>query len=78
MTPLDPAVHVGSRIRDARKAAGLTQSDLATRLRTTQEYVSRVERGNATPSVANLYEWAKALEVEAGWLLDSEPLRKNA
>jgi len=78
VTPLDPAVHVGRRIHDARKAAGLTQHELATRLGTTQEYVSRVERGKATPSVENLYRWATAVEVDAGWLLDSEPLEKNA
>ena len=41
-------------IRDARVAAGLTQVDLARRIRTTQSVVSRWERGGDEPRLSTL------------------------
>ena len=41
-------------VRDARRLAGLSQADLAQRLRTTQSVVSRWERGVDTPRVDTL------------------------
>jgi transcriptional regulator with XRE-family HTH domain len=41
-------------IRDARLAAGLTQADLARRIRTTQSVVSRWERGGDEPRLSSL------------------------
>lgn len=41
-------------IRDARRAAGLTQSELARRAGTSQPAIARYERGAASPSVATL------------------------
>jgi transcriptional regulator with XRE-family HTH domain len=42
---------LGTLIRDARRAAGLTQGELARRLGTTQSAVARLERGRAQPRV---------------------------
>ena len=41
-------------IREARKRAGLTQKQLADRLRTTQSVVARWESGRSRPSLENL------------------------
>jgi transcriptional regulator with XRE-family HTH domain len=41
-------------IRQARLAAGLTQADLAGRIRTTQSVVSRWERGGDEPRLSTL------------------------
>lgn len=44
----------GRVIRDARMARGLSQSALATRAGTTQDAVSRIERGAEEPSIERL------------------------
>jgi transcriptional regulator with XRE-family HTH domain len=38
-----PVSRIGRLIRDARKKSGLTQQQLATRSRTTRNYISRIE-----------------------------------
>lgn len=47
-------MHVGSLLRDARSKRGLGQAELARRAGTTQTYISRVERGTVSPSLATL------------------------
>ena len=46
---------------DARKEAGMTQSELADRLSVTKSYISRIEKGVITPSVATFYRIMHAL-----------------
>ena len=41
-------------IRSARERAGLTQTELATRLRTTQSVISRLESGRDEPRLSTL------------------------
>lgn len=44
----------GSLIREARARNGVTQETLARRASTTQKQVSRIERGEVSPSVSTL------------------------
>ncbi len=44
----------GDLIREARRAAGLTQAQLASRANTTQSAIARLESGRTSPTVANL------------------------
>ena len=46
---------------EARKEAKVTQSELAKRINTTKSYISRVENGVITPSVAMFYRIIGAL-----------------
>lgn len=41
---------VGTIIRDARKADGMTQQELADRVGTKKSYISRIETGSVEPS----------------------------
>ncbi len=41
----DYLARIGALIRDARQHSGLTQSELATELKTSQNAVSRIEKG---------------------------------
>jgi transcriptional regulator with XRE-family HTH domain len=52
---------VGDEIRRARKAAGLTQTELAKRLDLTTPYVSNVEAGRVNLTVGQLARFADAL-----------------
>lgn len=55
------AFYTSQILRDARRDARLTQSELAERLGVNKSYVSRVENGITSPSVAMFYRIANAL-----------------
>jgi transcriptional regulator with XRE-family HTH domain len=55
---------------EARKSAGLTQADLASRLQRPQSFVSKYERGERRLDVVEFGEVAKALSVDPAKLLD--------
>jgi PAS domain S-box-containing protein len=63
----------GKRLRTLRKAAGLTQAEIAGRLGVTVEHISNMERGKAAPSFELLHHLADELEVDPGALLAREP-----
>lgn len=50
----------GKLIREVRERHGLNQSSLALRARTSQRHISKIERGEVSPSIETL---AKLLEV---------------
>lgn len=52
---------VGRRLRSARSGAGLTLADLAGRTELSEGFLSRLERGQASASIANLIRLADAL-----------------
>ena len=55
------AYYTGLILRDARKEAKVSQTELARRTRTTKSYISRIENGVITPSVAVFYKLIGAL-----------------
>lgn len=63
----DSREQVGARIRRVREQAGLTQSDLA-RAGCTAAYVSRIEKGERTPSLQLFREFAAILGVSEEFL----------
>lgn len=46
---------------DARKEAGMTQSELAAKIGTDKSYISRVERGLTIPSISTFYRIVSAM-----------------
>lgn len=60
---------IGLRIREARKAAGLTQDALAERLGRTVESISDLERGKSLPSLEGLAAIADVLGLRLADLL---------
>jgi len=53
----------GDRLRELRKAAGLSQEALALACELDRTYVGGVERGERNPSLINIHRIAKALGV---------------
>jgi transcriptional regulator with XRE-family HTH domain len=51
---------LASAVIDARNRAGLTQQELARKMRTTQPVVARLESGRVRPSMRTLERLAKA------------------
>lgn len=57
---------IGTLFRDLRKRAGLTQQALADRAGSDQSVVSRLERGEAMPSLLVLGRLMTVLSADAG------------
>src|SRR3984893_7195484 len=56
-------MNIGDRLRTLREAKNFTQGEVEKRTGVLRTYVSRVENGNAVPSVETLEKFARALEV---------------
>ena len=50
-------------LREVRQEQGVTQIALAKRLRTTQSFISKCERGERRLDILELRQWCAALEV---------------
>ena len=57
---LDPEFQLARAVIAARTRAGLTQVQLAERMRTTQSVIARLESGRVRPSTATLERIARA------------------
>lgn len=63
---------LGAEVRDLRKARSLTLARLAAATGLSVGYLSEVERGRATPSVAALHRIARSLGVSIGWFFRND------
>ena len=61
---------LGARLKEIRKARGLTQEALAEQVDLTPQYLSRLEGGRQSPSVETVAKLAEALQVELRELFD--------
>lgn len=53
--------YTGQILLEARKEARMTQTQLADKINATKSYISRIERGDITPSVGVFYKIVEAL-----------------
>lgn len=68
MADIDLAKLIGSNIRSARRAADLTQSELAQKVGLTSFMgVSRWETGRGSPSTTALIRLSEVFERDPGW-----------
>ena len=51
-------------LRNARKEAGLTQSELAQRIGADKAYISRIEHGRTVPTVSSFYRLVSAMGMQ--------------
>lgn len=61
-----------SALVEARKLAGMTQRDLAARLKKPQSFVAKVEAIERNLSVLELLEWTDAIGIAPGSVLVSD------
>lgn len=59
---LAPEFEISAELRRARLRAGLSQAELAARMRTSQSAVARLESGQTLPSTKTLLRFAEATE----------------
>lgn len=55
---------LGARLKEIRKARGLTQEALAEKVDLTPQYLSRLEAGHQSPSIETVARLAEALDLE--------------
>jgi transcriptional regulator with XRE-family HTH domain len=67
-----PAKLVGGRLRDARRAMGLTLADVAGSAGFTKSFMSAVERGETAPSIGSLYAICEALGITMSALFETD------
>jgi len=60
---------LGETLKAARHQAGLTQEELAARAKLSREYVSKLERGQQSPTVDTLLRLCAILGVKASAIL---------
>jgi transcriptional regulator with XRE-family HTH domain len=58
---LGPAMDLAMTLAEARRKAGLTQTELADRMKTSQAEVARIESGRGGPKWATIERYASAL-----------------
>jgi len=69
---------VARNIRRLRLERGLTQEELAARIRITRNYVGMIERQENSPTVAILERIAKALGIDPARLFDEKAAGRKA
>lgn len=62
---------IGEKIRNARKDAGMTQTELAQKTSLSRSYIGDIEKDRYNPSIATLQAIAKATDVPVESLLGS-------
>jgi len=70
------AYEIAERVRQARERLGMTQSELATRIGSTQPAIARLEAGGVTPNLDTLHRIAEALGLEL--VVDLRRARRSA
>ncbi|MBS0175516.1 MAG: helix-turn-helix transcriptional regulator [Nitrospira sp.] len=71
-----------AHLREAREAAGVTQVELAGRLKDTQTFISKCERGERRIDLIEFLHWCAALGISASAFLqnlelDFQPRRRG-
>lgn len=71
------ALHIGKKIRELRKRAGLVLQDLSNRTGLSKALLSQVEKEVVSPPIATLLKISKALHVSIGFFFqDGDPEEK--
>ena len=68
---------LGARLRARRKAIGKTMQQVADEASLTIGFISQIERGISTPSLASLYNVAKALDASVDMFVTQVPARTH-
>ncbi len=69
---------LGARLRARRKAIGKTMQQVADEASLTIGFISQIERGISTPSLASLYNVAKALDASVDMFVSRKPERTHS
>lgn len=63
---VNPTITIGELLREKRRAAELTQAELADRSGVTQGHISQIEKGERSPGLPTLRKLRDALGLDDG------------
>jgi transcriptional regulator with XRE-family HTH domain len=72
---LDEEFRLARALIEARTAAGLSQAQLARRMKTSQSYIARIEGGKVRPSTDALQRFAQATRTRLRIIFEPEAAR---
>ena len=72
---LDEEFRLARALIEARTAAGLSQAQLARRMKTSQSYIARIEGGKVRPSTDALERFAQATRTRLRIIFEPEAAR---
>ena len=75
---LDDEFRLARVLIDTRSRAGLSQAELAVRMKTSQSYIARIEGGRVRPSTAVLERLAQATGTRLSITFEPEGLRAKS
>lgn len=67
----------GDRLKYSRKSIGMTVEKLADKINRTENFINRIESGQKSCSIHTLYQFCKALDVSADFLLFGDKVRSD-
>jgi transcriptional regulator with XRE-family HTH domain len=70
--------NLGARLRARRKAIGKTMQQVADEASLTIGFISQIERGISSPSLASFYNVAKALDASVDMFVSQAPRRSHS
>jgi ribosome-binding protein aMBF1 (putative translation factor) len=70
---LGDAFHLARALIETRTAAGLSQAELAKRMKTSQSYIARIEGGKVRPSADALQRFAAATRTRLRITFEPQP-----
>lgn len=73
----ESGLQVARTVREIRRARGLSQRQLAARMRVPRTYISKIENAKAMPTLSSLDRLANALEVNICALLRDARVRRE-
>jgi transcriptional regulator with XRE-family HTH domain len=76
--PVTDDASLGERLRLRRKALGKTQQQVADEASLTIGFISQVERGLSSPSLASLANLAKALQTTVDFFVTNTPVHRHS
>ncbi len=68
---------LGNRIFELRKAKGMTQEEMAEKLETLHNQISRLENGKVNPKITTLLKVAELLDVSVSELTNFIEIKKR-
>ncbi len=77
ITPVKPPLMLGFRLRHARLVAGLTMTQVAKKSQCSESLISKIENGQASPSLAMLHRIAVTLDTNIATLTTEDAPREG-
>lgn len=73
----EPFFDIGSKIKEARARLGMSQKDLADKIRLTSSFISQLENNQTSPSLNSFFQIADVLGLSPSSLLQSDKITKD-